>query len=429
LLLCALQFNAGTAFAVSREKAVITALKISHSITGGFLSPSDSEGIFQNMVSKVQTGDMLGAAQLATTSKYFGTYLGRRLALQMQNLPMDASASGDNDATAFIIAHFVGGAGTRPSISTIWSENATYLVNATHAASLTQAQVATVDWRTDMSRVAGQKLRDPATATGTLDLPLKHVGGFMTLSDRPNDRSFAMSTASAGTNLRMVVGLWKIATGLELLETAFIQGSASHEVPRFVPKDDPNFLKGQGQPACISCHGGGMVSLSHGYSTFADIFDFTTNKGLTYIASPTTGSKKSLGSDAGKRAATSTCNLSATPAPVCNPDGTEAFSNQRWDLKPAWEENGLLERIGWRGATSGEGLNSLGIALGKADIVYEFLAQRVAKEICPTGNISEEDLRAIGAKANYYASPQGTDDIRTIVSHIAIHAECLGEGG
>jgi hypothetical protein len=431
LALCALQLNVAQAAGPTREQAVIAALKLSHAITGGYMSPTDPEGIFQNMVSKIQEGDTLAAASLAANSRYFASYLGRRLAFQMQNLAMDASLAADNDSTAFILAHFVGGAGAKPSISTLWSENATYAVNingtSTRVAAMTPAQIASVNWLQDMVRVDGQRVRDAATANATVTLPPKHVGGFMTLSDRINDRSFAMNTATAGTNLRMVAGMWTIATGLEVIAAASTQAKVQ-DVPRFVPQNDPNFFRGQGQPACISCHSGGMASLSHGYSTFADIFDFDATKGLVYIANPTTNTKKSLGSDPAKRAGIAACNLVTAPKTDCNPDGTEAFANQKWDVKLVWEDTGMLSRMGWRGATSGEGLNTLGAALGKADIVYEFLAKRVAKEVCPTGDISEEDLKAIGATANPLAKPAGTDDIRTIVAHVASHPDCLGEG-
>src|SRR5665213_500492 len=134
------------------------ALRLSNTITGGTMPTSDP--IFAQMVTTIAGGDLQGAAALAANSKYAAGYLARRLAFQMQNPSLDASTVTDNDATAFLIAHFVGAGTMKPSISSIWSENATYLVDvggtSTHVASLTAAQLAAVDWTTALVQVPGQ---------------------------------------------------------------------------------------------------------------------------------------------------------------------------------------------------------------------------------------------------------------------------------
>lgn len=408
--------------------ATAKALRLSNTITGGVMPTTDPA--FAQMVAKIQSGDISGAALIATNTNYYASYLAKRLAFQMQNPSLEAGTVTNNDATAFLIAHFAGtNSGVQPSISTIWSENATYLVNInvngvptpTRVASLTAAQLAAVNWQNDLVRMDGQSVKN-ASGT-TVALPVKHVGGYITLSDRPNDNSFAMYGATAGTNLRMIEGMWSIATGLTLVDT---QSSAARpqDVPRFIPEYDPNFFVGQGQASCISCHGGGFSSLNHGYSAVADVFDFTTNNGLVYIANPTTATKKSLGSDPSKRSANNTCNLTRTPMPVCNPDSNGADVNHGWDLNATWSSTGVLLRMGWIGPTTGQGLNALGTALGQASIVYSFLAKRVIKEICPMGLITEKEVAAIGELANPFAAKKGTDDIRTIIAAVAAHPTC-----
>src|SRR5262249_45172277 len=84
-------------------QATATALRLSNTITGGFMPVSDP--LFGQMVAMVSSGDVAGAAALAANSKYFANYLARRLALQMQSPSLDASISIDNDSTAFLIAH------------------------------------------------------------------------------------------------------------------------------------------------------------------------------------------------------------------------------------------------------------------------------------------------------------------------------------
>ncbi|MBY0471605.1 hypothetical protein K2X30_10610 [bacterium] len=426
LFLCAIStviFSTDTSVAADVNSTVI-ALRLSNTITGGSLPVSDP--IFTNMANRVQAGDIQGAAALAANSKYFAGYLARRLAMQMQNAALDAFGMTDNDSTAFIIAKFAGSAGGgRPSISSLWSDNATYLVDLagvpTHVASLNATQLAAVDW-TALVRQEGQQVKD--TQNVVIPLPAKHVGGYLTLSDRPNDNSFAMYGATAGTNLRFIEGIWETATGLELMNVAS-KSARVQDVPRFIPEYDPNFFNGQGQPACIACHGGGMASVNHGYAAVADIFDFTNNNGFIYNAAPATNQRKSLGSNAGQRNNVNTCNLVQRPTTVCNPDSVGVDANQSWDLAATWEASGVLSRMGWTGAKQGQGLNALGVALGQSKIVYEFLTERVIGEVCPMGSFSASDIASIAASANPNASTPGTDDIRTIVARVASHASCL----
>jgi hypothetical protein len=404
-----------------------TALRLSNTITGGFMPSNDP--LFAQMVSQVASGNVSAAAATAANSKYFASYMARRLALQMMTPSLDASTGTDNDASAFLIAHFVGSAGITPSLSSIWSDNSTYLVNVggtqTHAAALTPAQLAAVNWMTDLVKVAGQNAKAVnGNAVTTVAIPVKHVGGYVTLSDRANDNSFAQWGATAGTNLRMIEGIWQIATGLTLVDT-MSSNALVQDVPKFIPQYDPNFFQGQGQAACIACHAGGMASLNHGYSTVADLFDFSATNGLTYIATPTTATRKSLGSDAAKRNGVNTCNLVNAPTTVCNPDSIGVDANQAWNVSTTWGPMGILTTMGWQGPTAGQGLNELGSALGQAGVIYKNFVRRVVNEICPLGDLTQADVSRIAAAANPFAMPKGSDDIRTIVAMVASHPSCL----
>ena len=418
ILITAVLLFSFSGFAQTNVAATLTALRMKNSITGGMMPNSDP--IFAQMVSLVQAGNVVGAATLAANSKYFASYLARRLALQMQTPALDAAGITDSDATAFLIAHFVGAQGVQARLSTIWSENATYLVmlpdgSFRHAADLSATQLLTVDW-TMLARSPGQQ-----DANG-IYIPVKHVGGYTTLSDRANDNSFAQFGATAGTNLRMIEGIWEIATGLQLMDVAS-EAASAQQVPRFVPEFDPNFFHGQGQPSCISCHGGGMASLDHGYATVANIFDFRGN-GLNYIANPTISTMKSLGSDPNARQRTLTCNLTRTPTPVCNPESPDVDPYQGWDVSKVWQKSGVLTAMGWKGPLQGQGLQSLGYAIAQSWIVYQFFTQRVIAELCPLGTFSALEVTQIAAMANPWADPAGTDDIRTIVANVAASPGC-----
>lgn len=396
-----------------------TALRLRNSITGGLMPVTDP--LFNSMVARVAAGDVRGAATIAAGSKYFASYLARRLALQMQSPSLDATGIKDNDATAYLIAHFVGAPGAQPRLSQIFSENATYeAIDSTgatvHVADLSTQELAQLDW-TQLVRLGGQQ------DANLQFILVKHVGGYATLSDRNNDGSFAIYGATAGTNLRMIEGIWEIATGLSLLQVASVSATPQM-VPRFVPEYDPNFFVGQGQQACISCHGGGMSSLNHGYATVANMFD-VTGDGFVFIPNATTGDKKSLGSNSGTRNQVQTCNLTRTPTPVCNPDSPDVDPNQGWDLTQVWAQSGVLSAMGWMGKASGQGLQELGYAIGQSWIFYQFMTQRVIGELCPLGTFSTTEINSIAAAANPWGDPAGTDDLRTIVALVAASPGCL----
>ena len=251
---------------------------------------------------------------------------------------------------------------------------------------------------------------------------MKHVGGYTTLSDRANDGSFATYGATAGTNLRMIEGIWEISTGLTLMDVAS-QTASPQQAPRFVPEYDPSFFQGQGQPACISCHGGGMSSLNHGYATVANVFDVTGN-GFTFISTPTVDTMKSLGSNPGNRGRVQACNLTRTPTPVCNPESPDVDPQQGWDVSQIWMQTGVLRTMGWMAPMQGQGLQELGYSIAQSWIVYQYLTQRVIGELCPLGTFTTDEINRISATANPWGDPAGSDDLRTIVAQVAASSGC-----
>jgi hypothetical protein len=407
-----------TSFSATPE-AIADAVHISGAITGGLL-PTDSAE-FTAMVAQVENGDPYSAAMIAAQTKYAANYLIRRLSRQMQNGNLLSSEAKDNDATAFLIAHFIGAGGAPLGISKIWSSNMTCRVrnaagNLVRAADLRPSDFNTIDWSADLSCTPGQVAVQFSTRPNVnqFTIPLKHVGGYTTLSDRFGDNSFAENGFTDGTNLRFIANYWSVATGMSAIEFA-ATGGRPQNVPRFVPENDPNFIAGLGQTACIACHAGGLVSLNHGYSTVADMFEFDSF-GFNFMDSTNTDTRKSLGSDGRKRADNLRC---TSVSAVCNPDSVGADPNQSWDLAATWGARGLLTKMGWTGPTSGQGLNSLGVAIGKAGIVYSNLVNRVIREVCPLGSLSASDHSAIVAQAT------ASDDLRQLIARVASNEACL----
>jgi len=103
---------------------------------------------------------------------------------------------------------------------------------------------------------------------------------------------------------------------------------------------------------------------------------------------------------------------------VCNPDSVGTDPNQTWDLATNWGARGVLTKLGWNAATAGQGLNSLGAAIGKAGIVYANMVKRVIKEVCPLGAIPDRDITQITQAV------QASDDIKLMIAQVASNAAC-----
>lgn len=422
IALLSLAIVSAPAMAATPQQVVDT-LRLAGTITGGMMPTTAPE--FTQMLTSVSSGDYYSAALIAAQSSYGARFMLRRLALQMQNQAYEATAAKDNAATAYLVAHFSGAASVgAPTISKIWSDNVSCQVrNAAgtlvDATALSAADINTIDWRTAVECTAGQTAFPLGGANGAtpVAIPVKHVGGYTTAYSPTNnnsDLSFASNGLTAGTNLRFVYNYWAVATGMDILSFADT-GAPAQNTPRFVPEGDPNFLVGKGQTACIACHGGGLTSVTHGYSAVADVFDFT-NSGLVYQATPADNQKKSYGSNPNTRGQTKTCNF--TNFFTCNPDSMGVDANQGWDLASDWGSRGLLTKLGWNGSMVGQGLNALGVALGQASIVYKNLVARISREVCPLGVISQADQDKIAA------SGQTSDDIRQMIAQVASNAAC-----
>jgi hypothetical protein len=428
-------------------QSTVKALRIANMITGGFMPTSDP--LFTQMVTQVKNGQTYDAAWTAVTSPYFANYLARRFALQMQTPALDASSVTDGDGSVFLIAHFTGGPTWKPSISTIWSENQSYGVTVpvagvptvVHIQSLPTATVFSIGAEDiDYSKaiaVAGPQQAILQSSGGFMqtptlaNIPNQDIGGYVTASQGRGDASFAQYGAFLGTNLRMIEGIWEISTGLTLADFednlfATDQKDQAAAVPQFVPQDNPNFYVGQGQAACIACHGGGLSAIKHGYATVADVFEYGANVGFIYndVAATDPTQRKSLGSNGRNRTATLACNLTKTPGIACNAGSAGVGTNKAWDLS-SWQANGMLSRMGWRGPVTGQGLNQLGVAIGKASLVYENLTVRVINEICPVGSFTYADVSNIANQVDPFGSSPGTDDLRTIIALVASNPSCL----
>lgn len=440
---------------------MVQALRMSGKITCGAMPTTDPA--FQTMLTKLSASppDYLGAATAAVQSPYFPKCLVRRMARQMMSPAMSEVGIPDNDATTFLVANLIGTSGQTPTVGKLWSENATYLIHVTgasckaigdancatggsapsgapkstgpycHTMDLTPAQLEAVDWQTDLVAVPNQQcaLNFDKTKGKTqvfTAIPPTSAAGFLTLSDRINDNSYAMYAFLMGTNLRGVENMYEIATGFDIpsMETNLSPPLTTLETdaPAFVPAGDPNFTTPVTQTACLACHGGGVSSLTHGYAAVADLFDYQNKKGLGFGFFPTlatANNRKSNGSSTQIRNLVTKCTTSNYTTNDCNPFSSgvddKTFSWDLHDFSPV--SSGQWQ---WNGPVSGQGYNALGQALGQAGIVYKYMTQRVVGEICPSQPaLTDQTISQIAAQA------QANDSFPYIVEAVASNPACL----
>jgi len=197
------------------------------------------------MVAAIQGGDRLRPPPSPPTATTRRTYVLRRLAFQCRTR-LDASKVTDNDATTFLMAHFVRAAGAQNDQRPLVREHhlpghrdPEWGRDPVHGADLTAASSPRSTESSALVRVAGQNAKAVANGTATRwRSRTKHVGGYVTLSDAPTTNSFAMFGATAGTNLRMIEGIWTISTGLQTLDFASSDAWVQY-VPRFVRNTIP----------------------------------------------------------------------------------------------------------------------------------------------------------------------------------------------
>jgi hypothetical protein len=460
------------ASSVNQTTATVQAIRMDGIITGGAIPYSDP--VFTNMVSAIEAGNYVQAATDAVNSTYFPYYLPRRMAKEMMNNQMSEAGIIENDGEAFIVANWLGLAGTQPSIGAVWSQNATYCADVSKpgvgvGASQSENEGACVasgknlvhityagdplswDWTNLLYKVNEQQANgfDPLngeTGKNVTILP-RDVGGYMTLVDDEQgeaNTNFASFAFVAGTNLRAIEYLYEIAFGVTLASMENTAGVTADMTPKFIPSDNPNFMNGNNQAACVACHAGGASSRLHGYAAFADLWDYDPgqtrafyNGNPNYVINPNTAYQtgalgKSFGSnnDQGIRAGVGQC-VDQTDY-VCNPS-SPGISAQGWDLS-YWQTAGVLSRWGWNGAISGNGLQALGAAVGQATGVYTNMVQRVINEICPLGSFSQTQIDNMGSAAmsQESAAQSSSTHVSTdqgaygyIVVHVASDPSCI----
>jgi hypothetical protein len=150
------------------------------------------------------------------------------------------------------------------------------------------------------------------------------------------------------------------------------------------------------------------------------MFDF--GQGIEFFSGGAkAGQGKSMGSNAADRGKVANCVEKGSfqnGFTTCNPLSSDNPLNtgnpgpaqtQTWDLTQ-WQNAGLLTFMGWQGAITGTGLNTLGAAIGKASLTYSFMVARVLNDICPGGTMPVGTTTTQGTQLYIAAQAQSLDN-------------------
>jgi hypothetical protein len=214
------------------------------------------------------------------------------------------------------------------------------------------------------------------TAGGAIAMPADAVAGVMTT------REFAASYYSAGTNRRGIAAVLQnfLCSDLEKIHDPT---RADIRVRRDVtrsPGGDSSLYKNR----CAGCHAG-MDGLAGAFA-FYDWDDTTDPRNPRLVYTPTTVRPK--------------LNRNASEFPEGYVTTDQSWVNM-------WAEGPTAKKLGWKGALNGNGLKSLGEALGQTEAFAHCMAEKAVETMCLRKVESAADRDAVdsiaaGFKAGNY---------------------------
>lgn len=239
----------------------------------------------------------------------------------------------------------------------------------------------------------GQQVIDPVD--NNKSIPARDPAGAITT------RAWMSAHARAGTNRRLVEKTFEMFL-CSPIQTWADNTLSDKYVGRDVtrkPGDDPSkFLV-----TCKGCH----APMDSMRSVFSNV-DWSDNNGGYFRWNPTATVEKM------------NRNTNETPelTYLVMPDA-------RFDNLATQGANGA--RFGWRGATSGNGMNAFAKMIANSEQYNRCLVQHVFEATC--GRKPEPELRAlIDTYAADFDRISGTKDIRVLFERISLRPECTGDG-
>jgi len=212
----------------------------------------------------------------------------------------------------------------------------------------------------------------------------------------------------------MIRGIWTVSPGcrsrlrLERRLVQYVPGSCREYRSQLLPRT--------GQDACISCHGGGLTALNHGYSTVGDLWD-STPPTACLLRDPHDRHPEVARLRPQEALRQRDVQPDAEADAGVQPGQLRNRSQPGLDLSITWGRAG--SSTSWAGAPEERpGLAALGAALGQATSVYQNSPGARSRDL-PHRHVQPDGHRPDRG------SRQGADDIRVIVAQVASSSTCI----
>ncbi|MEQ1876391.1 MAG: hypothetical protein ABL958_07080 [Bdellovibrionia bacterium] len=384
----------------AREKALTIYKRLN-----GISTPIDSP-ILKQMEPLVASGDLKGAARLATAERGFLNVVVKDFAAKMSTREETVAAPLSDfvatlvgvtrdgiDARQLLVGNFTY-RGIAGLANVRAAEVADILSSNNHYADIESQGL---DLRTSIARSDVQKLVN--TAGAAVDNP--EPAGVVT------SRAFMEAHAAAGTNRRIIEYVFREFMCVPMTEFADATGSDSmigRDVDRFPGGSNEKF-----QVTCKACH-----SNHDPLRPAVARFDFADGIVKHALVLPNGGGANQMRQNPVGISSKMNQNNTVFPEGYAVNDST--WVNQA-------NRGANIEFFGWRGWQTGNGVNQFGSMISSAEGFSRCMAKRVYQSVCKRDPAAFENpmirQAAVGFEASNY-------NLRSLFEEIASRTECLG---
>jgi hypothetical protein len=361
------------------------------------------------MANLIQTGQDLQAAQIATNEPGFYNNVVRDFGARMSTIEQTSTAPMSD-----LVATVIGVTRDNVDARELLTGNFFYMANADapvpsqmindlvksnrHYATLESDGY---DYMATLARMDNQMIRGPNDQL----FQATDTAGVLT------SRAFMQAHAVAGTNRRMVEYTMEVFACAPLTTWADARSSdikVGRDVDRF-PGGDPNVYRTQ----CKSCHGN-MDGFRGAFARFDFSDGFT--KYTTIYPNGDENDEDALPQNPMGIAAKYNRNEDVFA-------GGHVTTDSTWTNFATSPANQAL--FGWRGpAESGDGVNSLGVAVANSQAFSKCMVKRVFRELCNRKTSAFEIPLVEGMSTSF---EQGGYNLKSLFEQIAVRPECAGK--
>jgi hypothetical protein len=329
----------------------------------------------------LQTGNALGAADIATQDRDFLEQTVRQLAAPMLNLNQDPTDNAMNDALALIL----GSVRDNRYFPEVLYTTAQYVIRGQRFSSTRQNLAA---WDPTLSNLTTDLVRiDDGTDPMGYGLPPDDRSGVITTD------KWAQQFDSAGTNRRNIKGLMQFS-GL-IIDDVRAENPNLVYIARDVTRVPDPFQPMRFFTYCAQCHG--TIDAMRDAFFHVD-YGAVAGGGMGIVPVPGGAAKYAINTD--------------------KFPGGHVTTDTSWQMRM---DPGLQSSLGWpQTDLSGGGIHSLGVAWSKFRSFHQGMVNRVAALVCPGVTLDASSLNALTS------SFEKDGNLRTLFKRVVTLPRCLG---